>query len=83
MRIQFDSGTSGAGSEFRAPTEIITARTIIELIPALERLEAAQRDDFWLAGYASYELSYLLEPRLGTRLPVQRRLPLLRFGAYT
>ena len=82
MRIQFDSGPSGAGSNFRAPTEIITARTITELVPALERLEAARRDGFWLTGYASYELGYLFEPRLTTRLPVQRRLPLLRFGAY-
>ena len=43
MRIKFDSGPSGAGSDFRAPTEIITAQTITELVPALEQLEAAQR----------------------------------------
>ena len=82
MRIRFDSGPSGVGSDFCVPTEIISAQTTTELSPALARLDKARRDGFWLAGYTSYELGYLLEPRLLPRLPTQRRLPLLRFGVY-
>ena len=82
MRIRLNSGPSGIGSDFHAPTEIISAQTTAELSPALARLDKARHDGFWLAGYSSYELGYLFEPGLLPRLPAQRRLPLLQFGVY-
>jgi len=82
MRIRLDSGPSEIGSDFHAPTEIISAQTTAELSPALARLDKALHDGFWLAGYTSYELGYLFEPGLLPRLPAQRRLPLLQFGVY-
>jgi para-aminobenzoate synthetase component 1 len=82
MRIRFDEGPVALGSDFQTPTEIITVTTMAELAPAFARLEAGQRAGHWLAGYASYELGYLFEPRLRARLPTSRRLPLLQFGLY-
>jgi hypothetical protein len=67
MRIRFDEGSVAFGSDFQTPTQIITVTTLAELAPAFARLEAAQRSGHWLAGYASYELGYLFEPRLRAR----------------
>ncbi len=49
---------------------------------ALAALDEARAQGAWLAGYASYELGYVLEPRLIDRLPEGRRLPLLCFGVF-
>ena len=49
---------------------------------ALAGLDSARADGAWLAGYASYELGYALEPRLAPLMPARRRLPLLCFGVY-
>ncbi|MCR9114993.1 MAG: aminodeoxychorismate synthase component I, partial [Rhodobacteraceae bacterium] len=42
----------------------------------------AQAAGGWLAGFASYEMGYALEPRLMPFLPAVRRVPLLQFGVY-
>lgn len=49
---------------------------------ALTMMDQARAKGGWLAGYASYELGYALEPRLAQRMPKGRRLPLLQFGVY-
>lgn len=48
----------------------------------MEALDEARAEGAWLAGYASYELGYALEPRLSNLMPSGRRLPLLCFGVY-
>nr|WP_254604192.1 aminodeoxychorismate synthase component I [Leisingera sp. ANG59] len=53
-----------------------------EVSAALAALDAARDAGHWLAGYASYELGYALEPKLAGRMPTDRRLPLICFGVY-
>lgn len=82
MRIRFDQGPAGRGTRFDRPSRIIRADRADEVPQALAALDAARADGSWLAGYASYESGYVLEPRLAKRLPDGRRLPLLCFGVY-
>jgi para-aminobenzoate synthetase / 4-amino-4-deoxychorismate lyase len=67
---------------FRDPRSVVSAYDPAELAPALAALEAARRAGKWAAGYFSYELGYLLEPRLAPLLPRGRAVPLLRFGIF-
>ena len=82
MRIRFDQGPAGRGTRFQRPTRIIRADTAEDVPQALAALDEARAGGAWLAGYASYELGYVLEPRLINLLPESRRLPLLCFGVY-
>ncbi|MCI5097616.1 MAG: aminodeoxychorismate synthase component I [Rhodobacteraceae bacterium] len=82
MQIRFDQGPAGPGTGFVAPSRVIRADQPAAVEAALDALDAARADGAWLAGYASYELGYVLEPRLRARLPQDRRLPLLCFGVY-
>jgi len=83
VEIRFDNGPLGAGaSRFAAPRGMITAQEPHEVPGALAALDAARKGGAWLAGYASYELGYALEPRLAPLMPAARRLPLICFGVY-
>ncbi|MEM7318857.1 MAG: aminodeoxychorismate synthase component I [Pseudomonadota bacterium] len=82
MKLRFDQGPAGPGTVFYAPHELIRADSASDVPVALARLDAARAAGAWLAGYCSYELGYVLEPRLTHRLPQARRLPLLNFGVY-
>jgi para-aminobenzoate synthetase component 1 len=80
--ILFDHGPGGQPELFRDPQRIIEANASEEVAPALTAIEQAQQDGHWLAGFASYELGYVLEPGLRDLLPPERRTPLLRFGVF-
>ncbi|WP_422025762.1 aminodeoxychorismate synthase component I [Roseovarius sp.] len=82
MQIRFDHGPDGGPALFGAPRRMITADTLSEVPRALAALDTARADGAWLAGFASYELGYVLEPRLAALMPGNRRLPLLCFGVY-
>ncbi len=90
MQIRFDNGPSPDGEQgavqFAAPLDVIRAERPEEVRPALAALDAARAAGHWVAGYASYELGYALEPRLAHLLHEaergRRRLPLLQFGVY-
>ena len=82
VRIRFDQGPKGAGTSFDQPLRVIRADGAEEVPAALAALDAARDAGHWLAGYASYELGYALEPKLAGRMPKDRRLPLLCFGVY-
>lgn len=45
-------------------------------------MDEVRRRGAWLAGYASYELGYVLEPKLAGLMPENRRVPLLQFGVF-
>nr|WP_246399759.1 aminodeoxychorismate synthase component I [Amaricoccus macauensis] len=60
----------------------IVARRADEVPDALAALDEALGAGRWLAGFASYELGLVLEPRLAPRLPATRRQPLLAFGVF-
>ena len=72
----------GPGTCFGAPLRLIRADGPEDVPAAFAALDAARAEGHWLAGYASYELGYALEPKLASRMPKDRRLPLLCFGVY-
>lgn len=82
MEIRFDHGPKGRSVQFRAARRLIVAETIADVPAALDALDDARADGFWLAGYASYELGYAFEARLMPRMPKERRLPLICFGVF-
>ncbi|MEX5598630.1 aminodeoxychorismate synthase component I [Pseudophaeobacter sp. C1-32P7] len=82
MRIRFDQGPMGAGTCFDQPLRVIRADAAGQVPAALAALDAARQAGHWLAGYATYELGYALEPKLASRMPDGRRLPLICFGVY-
>lgn len=67
---------------FAAPLEVIVAKTPGEVAAAFAALEAARAEGRHLAGYFSYELGLVLEPRLAPLLPPVRPVPLLWFGIF-
>ncbi len=81
-QIVFDRGPDGSPFGFSDPREIIRADEPADVPGALQALRVAQETGLWLAGYVSYELGYVLEPRLASLLPEGRRHPLLLFGAF-
>lgn len=82
MHIRFDHGPDGQDAVFASPRDMLVAKTADQVIPVLADLDAARRDGAWVAGYATYEAGYALEPRLHALMPQNRRLPLLSFGVY-
>lgn len=80
--IQFDQGPSGGPERFTSPDKMIVAWQADEVPAALEAIAAASRGGYWLAGYASYELGYVLMPKLIELLPEKRDTPLLAFGLF-
>jgi para-aminobenzoate synthetase component 1 len=83
VEIRFDHGPDGGGAtRFAGARRIIMATDAGDVPGALEALDAARAGGAWLAGYATYELGYALEPRLAPLMPARRRLPLLCFGVY-
>ena len=82
VQIRFDHGPDGQACRFARPWRVIAAQSPAEVPAALEALDAARAQGLWLAGFASYELGYAIEPRLAPRMPAARRLPLLALGAY-
>ncbi|MCB2134494.1 MAG: chorismate-binding protein, partial [Rhodobacteraceae bacterium] len=80
--ILVEDGPSGQAALFDAPCALIRADTAAEVDAALARLDAVRAEGRWVAGFASYELGYALEPRLAPLLPTRRDLPLLVFGVF-
>ena len=62
---------------FEAPVEIVVCREPEEVPAALARLAQARAAGLTAAGFLSYELGYLLEPKLAPELPAKRPHPLL------
>ncbi|MBR9894191.1 aminodeoxychorismate synthase component I [bacterium] len=79
--VLVEAGPGGAPALFCNPLEIVTRGQGDDPAAALERLEAARRAGFWIAGVASYELGHALEPKLAA-LAAQGAGPLLTFGIF-
>lgn len=82
LRIRFDRMLAQEAAVFTAPSRRIVAAQPGDVAGALKAMDDARRSGKWLAGYASYELGYVLEPALLALLPQHRVLPLLDFGVY-
>lgn len=67
---------------FDNPRDIILARTADDILPALEKLEAARKAGFWLAGYLSYEAGHIFEPKLRPLIEDSRETPLIAMGIF-
>ncbi|MFZ5750147.1 MAG: aminodeoxychorismate synthase component I [Pseudomonadota bacterium] len=81
-RIQFDTGPEGQPVLFSAPERVLRADRPEEVGPTLDRIDAALASGRWVAGFASYELGYALEPRLEPLMPRDRDIPLICLGVF-
>ena len=69
---------------YESPREVVVARRVDEVLPALERIAALRGEGAQLAGYLAYEAGLALEPKL-TDLTAPRSGaagPLVWFGAF-
>ena len=69
---------------YEDPREVVVARTVGDVLPALERLAGLRDKGFHLAGYLAYEAGLALEPRLAALTPPRSGAtgPLVWFGAF-
>ncbi|WP_454851609.1 aminodeoxychorismate synthase component I [Rhizobium binxianense] len=80
--ILFRDDTAGETMLFAEPSDIVTARTAAEILPAFARMEKARQAGKWLAGYLAYEAGYIFEEKLVRFIPQNRDTPLLCFGVF-
>ena len=76
------SGNCSPSLLFTEPRDIVSAETPDEVGPAIERIEAAVANGLHAAGFFSYELGYVMEPKISGLMPKKRGMPLLWFGLY-
>lgn len=76
------SGSAAPSLLFTEPVETVSAEEPGDVADAIARLQAGVEGGLHAAGFFSYELGYVLEPRLSHRMPVKRSVPLLWFGLY-
>jgi para-aminobenzoate synthetase/4-amino-4-deoxychorismate lyase len=83
-KVILDDATPGRErlTRFMGLRGVISARAPGEVTSAFAAIEEARASGSHVAGYLSYELGYLLEPRLAPLLPPQRAVPLLWFGVF-
>ena len=62
--------------------KIIKACHPAEVSIALEELQKYLGEGYWIAGLASYELSYALEPKLSYLADSSQAIPLIQFGVF-
>ncbi|AYD02151.1 aminodeoxychorismate synthase component I [Neorhizobium sp. NCHU2750] len=80
--ILFRDDLAGRALVFSAPTELVVARRVNEVLPALRRLEEYRRSGRWLAGYLSYEAGFAFEEKLIPLAPSGRETPLVCMGVF-
>lgn len=83
--VLLDNSTSlqAVSKLFEKPVEIIRADAPEDVEAALATLQAGIARGLYAAGFFSYELGYLLEPKLTHLLPERRKVPFLWFGLYS
>jgi para-aminobenzoate synthetase/4-amino-4-deoxychorismate lyase len=67
---------------YRDPVDIVSCDRPECVAGALHDIEQATARGLHAAGFFSYELGYVLEPRLAALLPTSRDVPLLWFGLF-
>lgn len=80
--VLLDDQLAGTLRRYDRPHDIITVYHAEDLSAALAKLQDYHTQGFYLAGYAAYELGYLLEPKLNDKLPTNYSAPLLQFGVF-
>ncbi|MEQ1497531.1 MAG: aminodeoxychorismate synthase component I [Novosphingobium sp.] len=69
---------------YERPREVVVARRVDEVLPALDRIAALQAQGAQLAGFFAYEAGLALEPRLASLAATRSGAagPLVWFGAF-
>ena len=80
--IYFENGRDEAPMGFANPAAVFVAWDAEEVAGVFNKMEEAKAAGKWLAGFASYELGYALEPALQDKMPTDRKSPLLCFGVF-
>ena len=82
--VLLDNSTSLAAPSllYEHPQQIIRADEPADVERALATLAAGIGRGLHAAGFFSYELGYVLEPRLARLMPEGRKVPLIWFGLY-
>ncbi|MDQ3145077.1 MAG: aminodeoxychorismate synthase, component I, partial [Pseudomonadota bacterium] len=83
MWILFDDARPGGAPPrlYRDPRAVIAARTIDEVVPALEQVRAGVAKGAHAAGYLAYEAGHALDPKLRSSMRGGEG-PLLLFGLF-
>jgi para-aminobenzoate synthetase/4-amino-4-deoxychorismate lyase len=80
LRAILRDAASGKWRLFERPRELVVARAIADVIPALRRIEAECAKGRYAAGFIAYEAAPAFDPAL--RVQVDGVFPLLWFGLY-
>lgn len=80
--LVFDDVAGGTCRVFEGPVAVIRADAVGDVPAALAQMEERIGAGFHLAGYFSYELGHVLEPRLGDLPPPACPTPLLWFAVF-
>lgn len=82
--VLLDNSTSRQAQSllFVEPVKTVRADNAEDVDGALRTLSDGLAAGLHAAGFFSYELGYVLEPKLAARLPKRRKVPLLWFGLY-
>jgi para-aminobenzoate synthetase/4-amino-4-deoxychorismate lyase len=67
---------------YKDPVQVITARTMQDIAPAIEAMDEALDAGFHLAGWIGYEAGYALEARLAPLAPPPGDIPLIWMGVF-
>ena len=82
MKIHFDTAPKTDLHWFEKPIKILKAIDPAEVRFVLEELQRYLDEGYWIAGLASYELSYVLEKKITSLIPSDRSIPLIQFGVF-
>ena len=82
LKIHFDTAPKKSLHWFKNPSEIIKACSPSEVRVALKELQKCLDNGYWIAGLASYELSYALEAKLSNLSHSSQPIPLIQFGVF-
>jgi para-aminobenzoate synthetase/4-amino-4-deoxychorismate lyase len=81
VRIVLRDEACGKWLDFASPQQILTARSLDEVIPLLRQLEqGVERERLYAAGFISYEAAPAFDASLPVR--VDKEFPLLWFGLF-
>ncbi len=82
--VLIDDSRSPGGNAwlFENPVEIVACDDPAGVNEALDSIAEAGPRGLYAAGFMSYELGYLLEPRLAPLLPAERSQPLIWMGLF-
>ncbi len=82
MILLENQAIGGEGRAFANAVDWVVAWEPADVPAAFEKLRVAAQDGRWAAGFLSYELGNVLEPKLAPLLPVERSVPLMLFGLF-